>query len=346
MTASRSNSSRRFTARAIASSRKRKSFPQPDSARRFQHRREQGSPSLADLVHRLDRLSRPSLAVLPFRFVAGDERYAALASALPDELITDLARLHWLLVTARGSSFRLRAPDADFGDIGRLLGVRYYLSGAIEASAEQSPRHRRARGHVRWRSHLGRSLLGARSTTCTRCASKSALRCSWRSRFAFRSTKLPLRASPRSKTSMPGPPIISACSTCIASIAVTTAPPPICSGGRRSWIRPLRARTRGCRSSISRVHSCTTRTTSPAPSARRVALRSEASSSIRSIRSSISRWAAPTGCRAISKPAWAGSSARRTSAHTMRKASTHAPGQRCCQAGRSTAGSTSTWRCA
>jgi TolB-like protein len=93
--------------------------------------------SVAELVQRLDRLSRPSLAVLPFRFVAGEERYAALANALPDELIADLARLHWLLVTARGSSFRVRAPDADFGDIGRLLGVRYYLSGTIEASADR-----------------------------------------------------------------------------------------------------------------------------------------------------------------------------------------------------------------
>ena len=92
-------------------------------------------PALEDMVHRLDRMSRPSLAVLPFRFVAGDERYAALASALPDELIADLARLRWLLVTARGSSFRLRAPDADFGEIGRLLGVRYCLSGTIEVSA-------------------------------------------------------------------------------------------------------------------------------------------------------------------------------------------------------------------
>lgn len=94
-------------------------------------------PALADMVSRLDRLSRPSLAVLPFRYVTGDERYAALASALPDELITDLARLRWLLVTARGSSFRLRAPEADFGDIGRLLGVRYCLSGTVEVSGDR-----------------------------------------------------------------------------------------------------------------------------------------------------------------------------------------------------------------
>lgn len=98
------------------------------------HRSE---PVLGDMVQRLDRMSRPSLAVLPFRYVAGDERYAALAGALPDELITDLARLRWLLVTARGSSFRLRVPEADFGDIGRLLGVRYCLSGTVEVSADR-----------------------------------------------------------------------------------------------------------------------------------------------------------------------------------------------------------------
>jgi TolB-like protein len=94
-------------------------------------------PGLVDMVHRLDRISRPSLAVLPFRYVAGNERYAALASALPDELITDLSRLRWLLVTARGSSFRLRVPEADFGEIGRLLGVRYCLSGTVEVSGHR-----------------------------------------------------------------------------------------------------------------------------------------------------------------------------------------------------------------
>jgi TolB-like protein len=94
-------------------------------------------PGLVELVHRLDRMSRPSLAVLPFRYVAGDERYAALASALPDELITDLSRLRWLLVTARGSSFRLRVPEADFGEIGRLLGVRYCLSGTVEVGGDR-----------------------------------------------------------------------------------------------------------------------------------------------------------------------------------------------------------------
>ncbi len=77
-------------------------------------------------------LAKPSIAVLPFRLVGDAGPYAAIAEALPDELIIDLARLRWLFVTARGSSFRLRAADADMGDIGRLLGVRYALAGSVE----------------------------------------------------------------------------------------------------------------------------------------------------------------------------------------------------------------------
>jgi TolB-like protein len=78
--------------------------------------------------------SRPSIAVLPFRLVGDAGPYAAVADALPDDLISELARLRWLFVTARGSSFRLRASEADMGEIGRLLGVRYCLSGTVEVA--------------------------------------------------------------------------------------------------------------------------------------------------------------------------------------------------------------------
>jgi TolB-like protein/Tfp pilus assembly protein PilF len=79
-----------------------------------------------------DHISRPSIAVLPFRPVGALGSYAAIADALPHELITELSRLRWLFVTARGSSFRLRGSDADIGEIGRLLDVRYCLSGTVE----------------------------------------------------------------------------------------------------------------------------------------------------------------------------------------------------------------------
>ncbi len=76
--------------------------------------------------------SRPSIAVLPFRPIGTAGFCASIAEALPHELITELSRLRWLFVTARGSSFRLRASDADISEIGRLLDVRYCLSGTVE----------------------------------------------------------------------------------------------------------------------------------------------------------------------------------------------------------------------
>ena len=81
-----------------------------------------------------EQASRPSIAVLPFRLVGEAGPYAAIADALPHELITELSRLRWLFVTARGSSFRLRALDMDMGEVGRVLGVRYCLSGTVDVA--------------------------------------------------------------------------------------------------------------------------------------------------------------------------------------------------------------------
>jgi TolB-like protein len=97
-------------------------------ARSTQHVQPAGSPMVAPAEHSV----QPSVAVLPFRLVGDAGPYAVIADALPHELIIDLSRLRWLLVTARGSSFRLRGPAVDTAEVGRLLGVRYCLSGTVE----------------------------------------------------------------------------------------------------------------------------------------------------------------------------------------------------------------------
>lgn len=79
-----------------------------------------------------DPAARPSIAILPFRYVGPAGPHAAIAEALPHELIAELARLRWLFVTARGSSFRLQADAIDMGEAGRLLGVRYLLRGTVD----------------------------------------------------------------------------------------------------------------------------------------------------------------------------------------------------------------------
>ena len=79
-----------------------------------------------------ERDSRPSIAVLPFRVVGDAEAHATIAQALPHELIAELSRLRWLFVTARASSFRVGSGERDPREVGRLLGVRYLLSGTLE----------------------------------------------------------------------------------------------------------------------------------------------------------------------------------------------------------------------
>jgi TolB-like protein len=85
----------------------------------------------------VDAGSRPSIAVLPFGLLGDAGAYSAIADALPHELITELSRLRWLFVTARGSSFRLRAQEPDLCEAGRLLGVRYCLSGTVEVTGRR-----------------------------------------------------------------------------------------------------------------------------------------------------------------------------------------------------------------
>lgn len=81
--------------------------------------------------------SRPSIAVLPFQFDGDGGPYATIADGLPHDLITELARLRWLFVIARGSSFRLRDAEVDARNVGRLLGVRYCLSGRVEVAGKK-----------------------------------------------------------------------------------------------------------------------------------------------------------------------------------------------------------------
>jgi TolB-like protein len=80
---------------------------------------------------------RPSIAVMPFRLLGERSPLSFLADALPEELISDLSRLRSLMVIARASSFRFRGDEVSARDLGAVLGVRYCLSGTLEAAADR-----------------------------------------------------------------------------------------------------------------------------------------------------------------------------------------------------------------
>ena len=76
-------------------------------------------------------LAPPSIAVLPLFPLSDEPQLALLGDALAQEVIIELSRLHWLLVIARGSSFKFRGQDIDLPQAGAILGVDYLLTGTI-----------------------------------------------------------------------------------------------------------------------------------------------------------------------------------------------------------------------
>jgi len=76
--------------------------------------------------------ARPSIAVLKFDLHGEAGALAAVAEALPHDLIVELSRLRWLFVIARASSFQIQRGEAAPGTVRSVLNARYCLSGAIE----------------------------------------------------------------------------------------------------------------------------------------------------------------------------------------------------------------------
>ena len=89
------------------------------------------APSAAGGAKALDR---PSLAVLPFTNMSDDPGQEYLADGLTEDLITALARLRWLFVIARNSSFTYKGRAVDVRQVAQELGVRYVLEGSVRVA--------------------------------------------------------------------------------------------------------------------------------------------------------------------------------------------------------------------
>jgi TolB-like protein len=83
------------------------------------------------------RGERPTVAVLPFSRTGLPEDFASLGDAIPADIISSLARLRWLRVIARESTFRFRHPEVDLAGLHDVLGANYCLSGRVELLGKQ-----------------------------------------------------------------------------------------------------------------------------------------------------------------------------------------------------------------
>ena len=94
---------------------------------------------------------KPSLAVMPFQNISGDPEQEYFADGMVEEIITALSWIKWLFVIARNSSFTYKGHAIDVKQVGRELGVRYVLEGAV----------RKAGGRVRISAQLIDATTGA-----------------------------------------------------------------------------------------------------------------------------------------------------------------------------------------
>src|SRR5215470_365975 len=80
---------------------------------------------------------KPSIAVLPFTNLSGDPDQEYFGDGIAEDILTDLAKLRWLFVIARNSSFTFRGKAVDVRLVSRELGVRYVLEGSVRRAGNR-----------------------------------------------------------------------------------------------------------------------------------------------------------------------------------------------------------------
>ncbi len=80
---------------------------------------------------------KPSIAVLPFDNLGGDEATGRLASGLTEDIITDLARFPEVDVVARNSTQQFGGGGVDIRKVGEVLNVAFVLEGSIQRAGDQ-----------------------------------------------------------------------------------------------------------------------------------------------------------------------------------------------------------------
>ena len=81
--------------------------------------------------------SKPSIAVLPFGNLGGDEATTRLADGITEDIITDLARFPEFEVVSRNSTGIYKGKAVDVRQVGKDLGVGYVLEGSFQRQGER-----------------------------------------------------------------------------------------------------------------------------------------------------------------------------------------------------------------
>ncbi|MFT5182794.1 MAG: adenylate cyclase [Alphaproteobacteria bacterium] len=79
----------------------------------------------------------PSIAVLPFDNMSGDQEQAYFADGITEDIITEISKIAGLMVISRNSTFTYKGKATKAQDVCRDLGVRYVLEGSVRKAGER-----------------------------------------------------------------------------------------------------------------------------------------------------------------------------------------------------------------
>ena len=77
---------------------------------------------------------KPSIAVLPFDNLSGDQSQEYIADGLSENIISSLSKIPDMLVIARNSTFVYKGKAVKVNQVAEELGIRYVLEGSIQKS--------------------------------------------------------------------------------------------------------------------------------------------------------------------------------------------------------------------
>jgi adenylate cyclase len=80
---------------------------------------------------------KPSIAVLPFDNMSGDQKQEYIADGITEYLITNLSKMPDVFVIAKESSFHYKGKSILIKQVSEELGVGYVLEGSIQKSGDR-----------------------------------------------------------------------------------------------------------------------------------------------------------------------------------------------------------------
>ena len=99
------------------------------------YRLRDGAPKSVPNVR--EHSTKPSVAILPFSNMSGDDGHQYFSDGITEDIITELSRYRSLFVIARNSSFQYRGGNIDVRRIGRELGVNYAVEGSVRRAGSR-----------------------------------------------------------------------------------------------------------------------------------------------------------------------------------------------------------------